>query len=225
MTTRLPLFAINAVLFPGVTTQLHVFEDRYRALVEDLLAIEDPAARVFGTTAIREGYEVGEHGVQSLHTVGTTVQLVDVDPYEDGRYDIDLVARERFLTSSIDASGSYPVGLVEPYPDIANPSQEEDDREAVAARATFDHYRDRVSDLLGTEVLDGDLPRDPTWLSWSLAELCPLDLQQQQELLSMTSVVDRLHSLRRLMRTEMAAMRVVPSQPATQIARMRWSPN
>ena len=38
---------------------LHVFEDRYRALVHHLLTISDKSMRLFGIVAIREGYEVG----------------------------------------------------------------------------------------------------------------------------------------------------------------------
>ena len=38
---------------------LHVFEDRYRALVHHLLTIPDKSLRLFGIVAIREGYEVG----------------------------------------------------------------------------------------------------------------------------------------------------------------------
>ena len=45
MTDSLPMFPLNTVLFPGVTIPLHVFEDRYRALVHHLLRIEDPAER------------------------------------------------------------------------------------------------------------------------------------------------------------------------------------
>ena len=51
MSETLPMFPLNTVLFPGVTVPLHVFEERYRALVEHLLGIEDPAERAFGTVA------------------------------------------------------------------------------------------------------------------------------------------------------------------------------
>ena len=44
----LPMFPLNTVLFPGVSVPLHVFEDRYRALVHHLLRVEDPTERVFG---------------------------------------------------------------------------------------------------------------------------------------------------------------------------------
>lgn len=56
--TSVPVFPLNSVLFPGVVTPLHVFEDRYRALMRDLLAISEPADRVFAVVAIREGYEL-----------------------------------------------------------------------------------------------------------------------------------------------------------------------
>ena len=64
------MFPLNAVIFPGVSVPLNVFEDRYRALVHHLLRVEDPTQRLFGSVGIREGYEVGEHGSQSLFRVG-----------------------------------------------------------------------------------------------------------------------------------------------------------
>ena len=74
MQVQLPIFPLNTVVFPGVTVPLHVFEERYRALVHHLLTISDKTQRLFGVVAIREGYEVGSHGVQSVHRVGCVVQ-------------------------------------------------------------------------------------------------------------------------------------------------------
>ena len=53
MPDQLPIFPLNTVMFPGVTVPLHVFEDRYRALVHHLLREPDPAKRLFGSVAIR----------------------------------------------------------------------------------------------------------------------------------------------------------------------------
>ncbi|MBA3782417.1 MAG: peptidase S16, partial [Nocardioides sp.] len=58
------MFPLSTVIFPGVQVPLHVFEDRYRALVHHLLREPDPEQRVFGSVAIRDGYEVGDHGAQ-----------------------------------------------------------------------------------------------------------------------------------------------------------------
>ena len=74
MGDTLPMFPLNAVLFPGMSVPLRVFEDRYRALVHHLLRVDDPTERVFGSVGIREGYEVGEHGAQWLFRIGCRVQ-------------------------------------------------------------------------------------------------------------------------------------------------------
>src|SRR6478672_7970052 len=104
-------------MFPGVRVPLHVFEDRYRALVHHLLTIPDKSLRLFGIVAIREGYEVGTHGAQSLHRVGCVVQMTSVEPYPDGRFDIEVVGRQRLRLERLDTSGSYLVGEVETVPE------------------------------------------------------------------------------------------------------------
>jgi Lon protease-like protein len=226
VTTRLPLFPLNTVLFPGVTTPLHVFEDRYRAMVRDLVAIEDPAQRLIGITAIREGYEVGDtvnrQGLQSLHTMGTVMQLVDVDPYGDGRYDIELVGRQRFRLHDVETDGEYAVGLVDL---VGEPDDSGAQVEADRTLATFEVYRQRLSEMRGDLVLAGDMPTDPTYLSWSLASTCLLTQAERQALLESPDAASRLALLRRSLISEMQAMKALPSLPATGVARMRWSPN
>lgn len=223
---RLPLFPLNTVLFPGVTTPLHVFEQRYRELIRDLLSEEDPKNRLFGVTAIREGYEVGDpngsRGAQSLHTVGTVMQLVDVDAYDDGRFDIEVVGRQRLRLHEVDASGPYAVGVVDL---IEEPDDQGAQLEAERTLATFETYRIRLSALRGDLVLEGDLPSDPTYLSWSLATTCLLTQAERQAMLESPDAASRLALLRRSLIEEMRAMAVLPSLPATGIARMRWSPN
>ncbi len=113
MREQLPIFPLNTVMFPGVTVPLHVFEDRYRALVHHLLTIPDKSLRLFGIVAIREGYEVGAHGVHSVHRVGCVVQMTSVEPYEDGRFDIEVVGRHRLRLDGLDTAGPFLVGDVE----------------------------------------------------------------------------------------------------------------
>lgn len=226
MNDHLPMFPLNTVLFPGVTIPLHVFEDRYRALVHHLLTIPDKAERVFGIVAIREGYEVGVHGAQSVHTVGCLAQMTMVDPQPDGRFDIEVVGRQRLRLHSMDPSGPYLVGEVELLDDggetDADPGP---DQEAERTLLTFEAYRKQLSELRGGDVLDGDFPRDPTYLSYSLAATCLLTLRERQALLETDSAHERLAMLRLSLREEMRAMRAVPSLPATEVARTAWSPN
>lgn len=224
MRSQLPIFPLNAVVFPGVTVPLHVFEDRYRALVHHLLAIPEKPDRLFGIVAIREGYEVGSHGVQSVHRVGCVVQMTSVEPYPDGRFDIEVVGRRRLRMDGLDTSGPYLVGdveTVEEPPDTSATTLEEAER----TRETFAEYRRRLSDLRGDEVLDGALPRDPMYLSYSLAATCLLTLQERQALLESPTAVERLIMLRHTLHEEMRAMQAIPSLPATEVARTAWSPN
>ncbi|RAJ65519.1 hypothetical protein K378_03136 [Streptomyces sp. Amel2xB2] len=60
MTTALPLFPLNSVLFPGLVLPLNIFEQRYRALMRDLLKIPEDTPRRFGVVAIRDGREVAQ---------------------------------------------------------------------------------------------------------------------------------------------------------------------
>ncbi len=219
----MPLFPLNAVVFPGVSTGLHIFEDRYRALVRELLEVESVFDRVFGVIAIREGYEVGDHGMQAAHRVGTLVQLTEVEAYDDGRYDIEIIGRQRLrVLESENTVGTFLRGEVELLADADEP-----DAAAAAdkARYTFERYRMQLSDLRGGPVLTGEMPSDPAYLSYALAATCLLTLPQRQSLLEAETSIERLTMLTGALREEMRAMRALPSLPATEVARTRWSPN
>jgi Lon protease-like protein len=220
----LPIFPLNTVVFPGVTVPLHVFEERYRALVHHLLKIPEKPQRLFGIVAIREGYEVGSHGAQSVHRVGCVVQMTSVEPYQDGRFDIEVVGRRRLRLDSLDSSGPFLRGEAE---SVSEPVDSSPGTAHEAARTveTFEEYRTRLSELRGELVLAGDLPEDPEFLSYTLAATCLLTLQERQALLEAATAVDRLIMLRHALREEMRAMRALPSLPATEIARTSWSPN
>lgn len=215
------MFPLNTVLFPGVVVPLHVFEDRYRALVHRLLREPDPAHRLFGSVAIREGYEVGDHGAQSLFRVGCRMQLTEVSANPDGSFDIEAVGRDRLRLEELRTSGDFPEGVV-----TTLEAGRSGAGEVVVARAlaTFQAFREAVVDLRG-DPHPGALPQDPTYLSWTLAAASPLALPERQALLECDDAEQRLVLVTDLLQRELRAMRVLPSLPATEVARTRWSPN
>jgi Lon protease-like protein len=215
------MFPLNAVIFPGVSVPLNVFEDRYRALVHHLLRVEDPAQRVFGSVGIREGYEVGEHGAQSLFRVGCRVQLTEVEAQADGTFAIVAVGLDRIQLERLDTTGTFPVGHVVDRPEQQAPVSEE---LLEQARATFSAYRAAVSEIR-QDPYEGHLPQDPTYLSWTLAACAPLPLHERQALLEAEDAGHRLRMVTDLLRAELRAMNVISSLPATEVARTRWSPN
>ena len=215
------MFPLNAVLFPGMCVPLTVFEDRYRALVHHLLRVDDPTERVFGSVGIREGYEVGSHGAQSLFRVGCKVQMTEVEPRPDGTFDLVAVGLERIELDRLDTSGSYPVGHVHPRPETDEPVP---DAVVELALSTFAAYREQLAEIRD-DPYPGRLPSDPSYLSWTLAAVAPLPLPQRQSLLEAEDATTRLGMVTSLLRDELQAMRVIPSLPATEVARTRWSPN
>ncbi|MBB6626324.1 LON peptidase substrate-binding domain-containing protein [Nocardioides sp. KIGAM211] len=221
MSDALPMFPLNAVLFPGVSVPLTVFEDRYRALVHHLLRVSNPEERVFGSVGIREGYEVGDHGAQSLFRVGCRVQLTEVESHPDGTFDIVAVGLERIELERLETTGTFPVGHVVDRPEA--PAYVPDEV-LDAARATFTAYRMALTDIR-SDPYTGSLPKDPTYLSWTLAAVAPLPLQERQALLEAEDATTRLTMVTDLLRSELRAMNVIPSLPATEVARTRWSPN
>src|SRR3954453_3197269 len=158
------MFPLNAVIFPGVSVPLNVFEDRYRALVHHLLRVEDPTQRVFGSVGIREGYEVGDHGSQSLFRVGCRVQLTEVESRPDGTFSIVAVGLERIQLERLETRGAFPVG---PGGERPETSREAPEARLVQARETFTAYRAALA-AIRTDPYAGELPRDASYLSWTL---------------------------------------------------------
>ena len=227
MAELLPIFPLGLVAFPGMAVPLHVFEERYRDLVRHLLAVPDPAERLFGIVAIREGWEVAGHGssgARSMYRTGCVVQLTTHEEYADGRFDIAAVGRHRMRVVETDGGASYLRARVEPLRGSADFSPAAA-VEAARTLSVFERYRAAVSALRGSEVMTGGLPRDPELLSYVLAATCSLTLAERQQLLESANAPDRLAHLRRLLHRELRAIRAVPSLPATEVARSGWSPN
>ena len=111
MGVMLPLFPLGAVLYPGMLLPLHIFEERYRQLVRDLL--DGPEPRRFGVIAIRKGRETGIDGVHSLYEIGCTATLRRVDQRDDGRFNIVTVGSQRFRLRGLDETRPYLQGEVD----------------------------------------------------------------------------------------------------------------
>ena len=222
MSDALPMFPLNAVLFPGVSVPLKVFEDRYRALVHHLLRVPDPTDRVFGSVGIREGYEVGDHGAQSLFRVGCRVKLTEVESHPDGTFDIVAVGMDRILLERLDTSGAFPVGHVVDRPEQPAPVPGGDRRAGTGdlrgvpggAAARSAPTPTPASCRRTRRTCPGRWPRSRRCRCTS-GRPCSRPRTRRSRLVMVTD----------LLRTELRAMNVIPSLPATEVARTRWSPN
>ena len=93
---ELPLFPLHTVLCPGIALPLHIFEDRYWALVRDCVE----GAAPFGIVLIRDGREVGGGSI-SFSAIGTLAEIREARRYPDGRYDLLVVGTKRFAITDV----------------------------------------------------------------------------------------------------------------------------
>ena len=222
MSETLPLFPLGTVLYPGLLLPLHVFEERYRQLVRDLLAGPEP--RTFGVIAIREGRETGPNGILTLHEVGCTATVRQVTELDDGRYDLVTIGTQRFLLSSVDDSKPYLQAEVELLAETVG----DETGSVLAARSVQDAFRTYLSTLTErgvTQVSVPDLPDDPILLSYLVAASMVIDLRDKQALLAEPDALHRLVTERMLLSRETTMLRTLTATPAPDLRNSPYSSN
>jgi Lon protease-like protein len=185
LTSRLRLFPLNAVLFPGAILNLHVFEPRYRQMISECL----DANEAFGVVLIREGQEAGDADVMP-HDVGTTAEICDVTPLPAGRFYISTTGRRRFKIRDVVSRDPYL--LV----DVDYLEEEVIDRSAIVelSEEVCDEFREYLRLLVefsGTSA-DFDVPSDPVDASFLIGDALQVADTMKQRLLELSNTQQRL---------------------------------
>ena len=222
MSEPLPLFPLGTVLFPGLQLPLHIFEERYRQLVRDLLAGPEPGQ--FGVIAIRKGRETGADGVSALYEIGCIAALRQVREHPDGWFDLVTVGARRFRLVSLEHGRPYLRGEV----DLLAEDTGDEAAAAAAVRAVQRAFGDYLAALTargGGEVTFPELPDQPIALSYLVAASMVADLPDRQALLDEPDALRRLQAERELLARETAMLRTFTSAPAPGLRYSRWNPN
>jgi len=192
---ELPLFPLNTVLFPYAQLQLHIFEERYREMVNRCLEMDAP----FGIVLIRTGGEVGETAEPYL--VGTAVRIVTVHRYDDGRIDIQVVGERRFRVRSLDETSAYLVGRVEPVIELELEENYENGEVLARVRDECQALVQKRFEQQGFSVRVV-FPQDPVALSFTIANLLSINNLEKQALLETTDTLERIQTLRPLLQRQ-----------------------
>jgi len=222
----LPIFPLGIVLFPGMLLPLNVFEDRYRALVRDLLAQPADEGHRFGVVAIRQGHEVGPDAVSALYDIGTLATVTRVLPRPDGQFELVTVGTERFRLGALDHSKPYLQAEIEILDEQVLAGSDGAEGPAVTDLvAAFRSYVSALGAARGTNLQVPDLPKVPALLSWLVAASAVVDLPIRQHLLEIDGTVGRLAAELELLRGETNILKRLGSAPAPYLAHTRQNLN
>ncbi|MER6128985.1 LON peptidase substrate-binding domain-containing protein [Streptomyces sp. NPDC001795] len=238
-TVRLPLFPLNSVLFPGLVLPLNVFEERYRALMRDLLKTPEDEPRRFAVVAIRDGHEVapsapgmpdptalpargpaagfGPDPAKAFHSVGCIADAATIRERADGTFEVLATGTTRVRVLSVDTSGAYLTAELEELP------EEQGDEAGALAEGVlraFRQYQKRLAGARERSLSTGaELPDEPAVVSYLVAAAVMLDTPTKQRLLQAPDTASRLRDELKLLRTETAIIRNLPSLPASDLTR------
>ena len=181
----IPLFPLpNVVLFPDVFLPLHIFEDRYRAMVRDALAGD----RIIGMVLLRGGSEQTTP-VPPVYDVGCSGLITHSEPAGDGRFNIVLRGLERFRIRNEDHTRTYRQALVESLPESAIGSKRLRRYRAQLERLLDQRLKATGSDTwVPSQMADGDLVN-------ALSQYLELDPVEKQALLERDGLIERCESL------------------------------
>ncbi|HUE60841.1 MAG TPA: LON peptidase substrate-binding domain-containing protein [Acidimicrobiales bacterium] len=202
MSRRLPVFPLGTVLVPHGILPLHIFEQRYRALMNLLLwdgesgspkVLEPGTEPEIGIVLIERGQEVG--GGEQRTGLGTVARFLDVERTADGRFLVVLGGARRFSVVEWLPDDPYPVADVEDVPeDNWDPSWS---GALEAAEREVRRALGLAGELADVPVLPA-LSSDPEVAAWQLCAAIPVGPFDRQRLLATSGIGDRLALLAEL---------------------------
>ena len=171
----LPLFPLSFVLLPAMPLPLHIFEDRYKEMMGDIL----PSEGEFGVVLAKE---------DGIVNIGCSARVDRVvNRYEDGRIDLLAIGQRRFHITSLDETKPYLRAGIEYFNDTD-------------ATVVPDDLNDKAK-LVWRRLLQMERPEvieppqvDAGRLSFQMAQFI-FDLDMRQTVLAMRSEVERLQFL------------------------------
>jgi Lon protease-like protein len=172
------LFPLELVLLPSERVPLHIFEERYKELIGECLALDRTFGLVFAD----------ERGLREIGTLAAVAEVLERFP--DGRLNIMVEGRERFKLVELTRGRSFHTAEVERVGDDEDAADESDVERAIEQFAL-------LKELTSSEVEDPDPESGP--LSFQLAARVDFGAEVKQQLLEQRSEARRMHVLAELL--------------------------
>jgi len=203
----IPIFPLpNVVLFPHVLLPLHVFEPRYREMVEAALAGD----KLIGMVLLRPGFEHDYAGRPPIYPVGCAGVITHADRLDGGRYNIVLQGVEKFRVAGEDDSRSFRQARIEALPEaVTVPDAVEIKRRRLQLDALLAVAIERTGGTprLAETAADGALVN-------ALAQYLDFEPIERQALLERDGVLARAESLIELLQMRLKSTGAAPDEGA-----------
>ncbi|MBN1202733.1 MAG: LON peptidase substrate-binding domain-containing protein [Anaerolineae bacterium] len=201
---NLPLFPLHTVLFPGIPINLHIFEPRYKQMINLCVDTEQP----FGVVLIQQGEEaLGP--LAEPHSIGCTAQIADVEYLDDGRINVLAIGMDRFRICSLSYDQPYLVGQVELLP-LAAENAHSLAQAGQRLRPWVERYLSILSQIADDADVDtSHLPNDPAALAYLAAAVVQIPTPQKQTLLATGQATSLLSDIRAIYRREVPLLRAM----------------
>ena len=177
----IPLFPLNVVLMPGAPMPLHIFEERYKQMVDECLREESEFGMVFADDA-------------GTRDVGCTAKIVElVERYDDGRMLILVEGSRRFKLNNVLTGKPYYVGEIEFFEE----EPEEPDVQALAEECIA--LLERVVEAATEGSVGIEIEPPYRNLSFAIAGRVEFEAETRQQILELTSERARLEKVKELL--------------------------
>jgi Lon protease-like protein len=195
----IPIFPLpNVVLFPNVFLPLHIFETRYRQMVDEALSGD----RIIGMVLLRPGWQGNYEGRPAVYPIGCAGVITHAERLADGRFNIVLRGMEKFRIHDEETGRAYRLAHVEPVPEPLTES----------LRGELRTYRRRLEALLVPQPegqqerkMPPSMPDED--LVNALAQYLEFEPVEKQALLEREGLLDRSRSLIELLEMKVLVAR------------------
>lgn len=187
----LPIFPLAVVLVPGELLPLHIFEERYKALMKSALE----GSRLFGLSYVDRA-EVGAESLPALGSIGCEAQINAVVPVGDGRMNLLSVGTGRYIIHGFEQTKPFLIARVERFND-AESDHPELPKVAARVKDLFNRLASAARSVSGeaADIEPPDLDAGPEMVSFLVAANLAIESAAKQEMLEMTDTLLRLDLL------------------------------
>jgi Lon protease-like protein len=197
---QIPVFPLpNLVFFPGTVIPLHIFEPRYRQMVQEVLAGDG----VLALALLKSGWEEQAQGAPDIHSIACAGRLLEVTHLPEGRFNIRMAGLGRVRLDEFESDKPYRQAQVSL---LAETLPDEKSLETLAARSDLlGAYGLLVSEITGRQSLGLEGAQAAPFHALVNTLCAHLDMPSRikQELLEVDDIMERGLAVTDVLRREL----------------------